>query len=123
MVARRWYILAVFLLTGAGCRRVFVDYYPSAYPPTSNVRVYGNRDSLPESYVEFGRIAVGVTGWSPTEEDVRQELAHAAMARGANALIDVRVRHSRKGGGFWSEGTLVRYRSQIPTTNDSTLRH
>jgi len=75
--------MALLLLTGC----MSVEYQGKNYPPTSDVKIYENKEKIPFDYTTIGKCRVAGDYNKYSQEDIYAALISRAKAEGADAIL------------------------------------
>jgi hypothetical protein len=75
--------MALLLLTGC----MSVEYQGKNYPPTTDVKIYENKEKIPFDYTTIGKCRVAGDYNKYSQEDIYSALIKKAKAEGADAIL------------------------------------
>lgn len=75
--------MALLLLTGC----MSVEYQGKNYPPTTDVKIYENKEKIPFDYTTIGKCRVAGDYNKYSQEDIYAALIKKAKAEGADAIL------------------------------------
>ena len=75
--------MALLLLTGC----MSVEYQGKNYPPTTDVKIYENKEKIPFDYTTIGKCRVSGDYNKYSQEDIYAALIKKAKAEGADAIL------------------------------------
>lgn len=76
-------VMALLLLTGC----MSVEYQGKNYPPTTDVKIYENKEKIPFDYTTIGKCRVSGDYNKYSQEDIYAALIKKAKAEGADAIL------------------------------------
>jgi len=81
----RFLIAGMALLLLTGC--MSVEYQGKNYPPTTDVKIYENKEKIPFDYTTIGKCRVSGDYNKYSQEDIYAALIKKAKAEGADAIL------------------------------------
>ncbi len=82
---QRFLIAGMALLLFTGC--MSVEYQGKNYPPTTDVKIYENKEKIPFDYISIGKCRVSGDYNKYSQEDIYASLINKAKEEGADAIL------------------------------------